>query len=522
MDSLSNLNPGSAIRCAILWLIWHFSVAGAAAVLLPPETTPKFRSDRVLIKPKSSASEFALGTLHRSERASLRRKYPQMGNLQVIHLPPGESVTNALRRYRASGLVEYAEPDYILQAARVPNETSYPDGSQWALFNWGQLGGTIDCDIDAAEGWDFAYDASSVIVSVLDSGVRVTHEDLAANLWTNPGEIPGNGVDDDANGYIDDVHGINAVNGSGDLTDEFGHGTHVAGIYGAIGDNGIGMVGTAWRAKMINCKFLDLSLQGSVSDAVECINYSRLNGAKIVNASWGGKSPTTYSSIALYDAINSLRQAGIIFVAAAGNFAVDNDGPEAFYPASFDLDNIISVAATTRDDDLAHFSDYGLNSVDLGAPGYIVYSAWSGSDSDYRTDDGTSMSAPHVAAACALAWTLSPTSSYQQIIQIVLAGVDPIPALAGKCRTGGRLNLYKVLSAAAGNILRLQLTMRGLNTGQFEFRVSGPPNTSFQLQSSTNLIHWVPGATFQIPVAGYLDLTAAADASAKFFRTVAP
>jgi subtilisin family serine protease len=503
---------------AVLSLAFPSLASQAFAVILPPASAA-FRDDRILIKPKLSAETWAFKILHQLAGATVHRVFPDIGNLHVIHLRGDDAVTNALRRYRESGLVEYAEPDYIVSAARTPNETAYVDGSQWALFNWGQLGGTTDCDIDAAEGWDLAYDASSVLVAVLDTGVRVTHEDLRANLWVNSGEIPANGIDDDSNGYIDDVHGINAIDGSGDLTDEFGHGTHVAGILGAVGNNGIGMVGTAWRATILNCKFLDLNLQGSISDAIECIDYARANGAKIFNASWGGITSSQFSSLALYDAIKSLRDQGIIFVAASGNFALDNDSANAFYPASFDLDNIISVAATTRDDGLAHFSDYGLNSVDLGAPGYIVYSCWSGHDSDYRTDDGTSMAAPQVAAACALAWTLAPGSSYQQIIQRVLAGAEPIPALAGKCRTGGRLNLFQVLSGLNGNHPELTLSCQTVGNGQLELEVSGPPGVTFELQASSDMIDWSSVHTNQIS-SGAVIIEVSLDQPARFFRTI--
>ncbi|HLP76170.1 MAG TPA: S8 family serine peptidase, partial [Candidatus Paceibacterota bacterium] len=249
----SRIRVEAMVVClAMLLLAAAFFSASAFAIILPISAQAlAFRSDRILVKPKPTTREANLTALRQNALDSLRRSYPKMGNLQVIHLSGRETVTNALRRYRQSGLVEYAEPDYILCAARTPNEPAYSDGSQWALFNWGQLGGTAGCDIDAARGWDFAYDASPVVVAVLDSGVRVTHEDLAANLWVNPGEIPGNGIDDDTNGYIDDVNGINAINGSGDLTDDFGHGTHVAGILGAVGNNGVGIVGTAWRAKML-------------------------------------------------------------------------------------------------------------------------------------------------------------------------------------------------------------------------------------------------------------------------------
>jgi subtilisin family serine protease len=503
-----------------LWMVVGLSCQ--ALVIAPAEVTNKFRPDRLLIKPRKEVASAMLNGLHQTAGGSVHRRYPTMGDLQVIRLPANVPVSTALRLYRASGLVEYAEPDYILHAAREPNDFHYSNGSQWPLFNWGQLGGTTDCDIDAPEAWDLASDAGSVLVSVIDSGIRVTHEDLVPNLWVNPGEIPGNGIDDDANGYIDDVHGINAINGTGNIVDEPSHGTHVAGILGAVGNNGIGIAGVAWRVKMMGCKFLDAQFQGAVSDAIECINYSRLKGARIINASWGGQTATQYSSAALYDAINSLRQAGIIFVAAAGNFTLDNDSSNAFYPASFDLDNIISVAATTRDDDIAHFSDYGLNSVDLGAPGYIVLSCWSSSDTAYDYDNGTSMAAPHVAAACALAWNRFPGESYSQIIQRVLAAVDPVPALAGKCRTGGRLNLKRVLEISTASV-PLTLTPQAYDEGQFQLRITGNPNTTVALQVSTDLQNWSSIQTNQIASDGSLEITDPnASTPLKFYRAVVP
>jgi len=401
-----------------------------------------YRGDRILVKPKTgitlSVPNLLLG-------ASVLHSFPTLGQLQVIQLPAGALVENALGVLRRSGLVEYAEPDFRVQSLQAPNDFRYNDGSLWGLNNTGQLGGVPDADIDAPEAWDVQNGASNIIVAVIDTGVRYTHEDLAGNMWINPGEIPGNGIDDDGDGYVDDIHGINTVNNTGDPNDDHGHGTHVSGTIGAVGNNNVGVVGVAWRVQIMACKFLDPSGNGFISDAIKCMDYARSKGAKIVNASWG---TTSFNSAALRDAIDSLRQAGIIFVAAAGNSAEDN-GVNPIYPASYDLDNIISVAATTRTDELASFSNYGATTVHLGAPGAAIFSCWNGSDSDYRYNDGTSMAAPHVSGTCALLMAHYPNENYQQIINRILSNVDPLPSLAGKCRTGGRLNLQKALGGSA-------------------------------------------------------------------------
>src|SRR5439155_453265 len=226
--------------------------------------------------------------------------------------------------------------------------------------------------------------------------------------------------------------------------DDHGHGTHVSGTIGAIGNNNVGVVGVAWKVQIMACKFLDSTGNGFISDAVKCIDYARSKGARVINASWG---TTTFTSQALRDAIDSARQAGIIWVAACGNSSEDN-AVDPIYPASYDLDNIISVAATTRTDDLAFFSNYGATTVDLGAPGAAIFSCWNGSDSDYRYYDGTSMAAPHVTGTCALLMAHFPNDNYQQIINRILSNVDPLPSLAGKCRSGGRLNLLKALGGS--------------------------------------------------------------------------
>jgi subtilisin family serine protease len=394
---------------------------------------------RFLVKPKPGGD---LSALHESLGVRVVESFPAIGGLQIVLTPVGVEMDAMLRRYQESGLADYAERDQMVHALGEPNDFRFHNGDLWHLKNNGQYGGIAGADISAPQAWDTIADAGNVIVAVIDSGVRATHEDLAPNLWRNAGEIPGNGLDDDGNGYVDDVHGINTVANNGNPNDEWGHGTHVAGILGAVGNNGVGVAGVCWRVQIMVLKFFDSPAQGPISDAIKCIDYARSKGAHVINASWGSNS---FHSLALRDAIASARDADIIFVAAAGNAAVNND-LAPLYPASYDLDNIISVAATTRSDTLATFANYGATTVHLGAPGQPVFSCWNTADNAYTNLSGTSMAAPIVAGACALARARYPQENYQQIIQRVLNAVDPLPGLAGKCVTGGRLNLQKLVN----------------------------------------------------------------------------
>ncbi|MFZ5831393.1 MAG: S8 family serine peptidase [Planctomycetota bacterium] len=321
----------------------------------------------------------------------------------------------------------------------VPNDTEF--GVEWGMHNTGQAGGTVDADIDAPEAWDVATGNRNVVVAVIDSGIDYAHPDLTANIWTNTREIANNNIDDDLNGYIDDVHGFDFYSYVGDPTDTFGHGTHVAGTIGAIGNNNIGVAGVNWQVSMMALKITTPGGGVPHSAAIEAINYATMmkftTGVNIVvsNNSWGGY---IYDGF-LRSAIDAHRSQGILFVASAGNDGFNNDQTPA-YPASYDLDNIISVAATDRFDDLAYFSNYGATTVDLGAPGVEIRSTVP--SNAYAMMSGTSMAAPHVSGVAALLASIAPTASYQHLRDAILGGVDPLTSLSGKTVTGGRLNAY--------------------------------------------------------------------------------
>ncbi len=389
--------------------------------------------------------------------------------LSLVKLPPAVAVLDAAIRFNQSPYVLYAQPNYKIRAMVVPNDPLFIQ--QWGLNNNGQMGGLRDADIDAPEAWDIETGSADIVVAVLDSGIDYTHPDLVDNMWINEGEVnePGvvdedidyNDVDDDGNGYIDDIYGYDFVDNDFDPMDEQFHGTHVAGIIGAVGNNGLGIAGVCWDVSLMALRMLDENGNGVTSDAIGAINYAISWNVDVINASWGGY----FYNMALYDTIAAADEAGILFVAAAGN---DGFGMAA-YPAGFDLDNIISVMATNQFDNMWGFSNYSLRDVDLGAPGVGIFSTtpveetdWmDGNDisTDYDFASGTSSAAPHVTGACALMKVVNPDLTYTQIKQIILRSVDP--TLPGLCVSGGRLNLYNALHLALkGTVLNTRTSRR--------------------------------------------------------------
>lgn len=395
-------------------------------------------SGEVIVKCKPGISSQAMNEIKTSLGATVMETTTTLG-IECWSIK-GMSVQEAIAQYSQNPLIEYIEPNYTISInTTIPNDPSF--NQLWGLDNNGQSGGTPDADIDAPEAWDIQT-GNNVLIGVIDTGVDYTHPDLINNIWTNPGEIAGDGIDNDGNGYVDDVHGYDFANNDGDPYDDNGHGTHVSGTIAADGNNGIGVTGVSWNAQIMGIKFLDANGFGDTFGAIQSVEYATLMGVQLTNNSWGGGG---YSQ-GLYDAIAAAGAAGQLFIAAAGNESNNNDSFPA-YPASYNLDNIISVAATDHNDQLAGFSNYGATTVDLAAPGVSVYSTMPGGEYGYLS--GTSMATPHVSGVASLIWSQFPNLTAEEVKARILSYTDPIPALNGITVSGGRLNAYSALTETA-------------------------------------------------------------------------
>lgn len=413
----------------------------SGGVAVQGQGSGSFVADEILVKVKPGVSVQALDKVSQQHNARVEKKIPR-SQFSVVKLPKGLPVTEAVKLYRASPEVEYAEPDYILtpdQTAPVtPADPDYP--KMYNLNNLGQTGGTPDADIDAPEAWNKTVGSPGVVVAVIDTDVDIDHPDLKGNIWVNKGEIPGNNLDDDNNGYVDDVNGWDFYNNDAtvyDAADGKTHGTHVAGTIAAEGSNGTGITGVSWNAKIMPLKFIGPT-GGKTSDAIEALTYAVNNGATISNNSWGGGN----FSQALLDAIRAADTAGHLFVSSAGNGGTDSIGDNTdiapHYPSGYDSPNIISVGASNNTDALAGFSNYGPATVDLTAPGVGILSLAPGGL--YRYASGTSMAAPHVSGVAALIKSKYPDLDDGQLKARILGSVDRKPNLQSKVLSGGRLN----------------------------------------------------------------------------------
>ena len=466
------------------------------------------------IKQKTTSEKHRL--LSNLGNVTINREYDIVPGLTLVTLPKEKSIEDALLEVSDNKDILYAHPNYLLYALlNIPNDPKFNE--QWGVNNTGKamyspaleyyLSSTSDSDIDTPETWNMIYD-NDIIIAVIDSGIDYNHPDLQDNIWRNPLEEPndanndgypgiqgidddGDGLidedsmdnepgdpnytndlvnDDDENGFNDDIYGYDFCTRYGkqrdsDPMDDYLHGTHCSGIIGATGNNSTGVVGICWNVKIMAIKFLAYDGSGITSDAIDSIEYAVQMGAKILSNSWGGG----YYSEGLEETIANALEEGVLFIASAGNIGYDNDS-YPHYPSSYDLDNVISVLSTdfndkrSYHDNLGYYyswvSNYGKESVDLGAPGSNILSTFPtymttamqnpfyNFHTYYDIISGTSMAAPHVAGACALVWAANPNLTHLEVKQKIMDAVDPLDDLVEKCVTEGRLNVCNAVLAA--------------------------------------------------------------------------
>ena len=432
----------------LLALLWPVAAIGGPAVHVPDELLVRFRAGTA---PAHGAA------LHAAAGAVPLRSFTTVRDLHLVKLPRGLSTAQAIARYRRLPEVLYVEPNHVVTLQAVPNDPHFLAGDLWGL-NAGIL--TQDIDIDGPEAWDLATGSANVVVAVIDSGIDYTHEDLAANMFRNDPDCNANGVDNDGNGFVDDCFGIAPINGNSDPIDDNDHGSHVAGTIGAVGNNGVGVAGVNWNVRLLPCKMFNADGFGTIAAAIACLDYVAVmkdRGVNIVatNNSWSSQE----FSQSLLDAIDAHRQRGILFVAAAGNYAYcpscrmdpDNDRKPT-WPANYYLPNVIAVANSNSAGYLNVTSGYGRRTMHIAAPGTNILSTIVGNA--YEVFTGTSMAAPHVTGVAALLKAQPPARDWKAIKNLILAGAEgDLYPDNDKLITNKRLNARGSLACANSTVL---------------------------------------------------------------------
>jgi len=434
-----------------------------------------FVDGEILVKFSPAANAFQRNAILSNRGATRLRRFNALG-IEHVRVQPRLGIAAAIAMFEGVPGVVLAQPNYVRRAIRTtpPDDPLWLDQSLWGLAK-----------IGAHSVWsDFTVGDGSVVIANIDTGVDYTHPDLSANMWRNPLETPGNGIDDDGNGYVDDVYGIDTVNHDTNPIDDHGHGTHTSGTAAAAGNNGIGVVGVNWNAKILACKFLSASGSGTDAGAIECFDYivalkNRGENIRVSSNSWGSPRGSGPPAVAVQAAIDAAGAAGIINVFGAGNEGTNNDAAP-FDPASYTLDSIVSVASSGRNDGRSVFSNYGATSVDLAAPGEDILSTYPGAAYSYAS--GTSMATPHVAGVAALLAKMDPAISVPAIKSLLLDNVDQSGKWAGRVASGGRLNAFRAASALGP----------GSNNTPPEVSITSP----------------IAGATFREPATFTIDATA--------------
>ena len=408
-----------------------------------------YTDNQILVRYRESAPESVRTAIPARLGTTVEREFGLLGNMQLVGLPKGLTVQQGIKRFLEQPEVLYAEPNYKVKAQAIPNDPEF--SSQWGLQNTGQDGGAAGADIQAPEAWDLTTGSKDVVIAVIDSGVDYTHPDLVDNIFRNDDECDGNGLDDDGNGYIDDCHGINTLEWNSDPMDDHYHGTAVAGVIGASGDNAIGIAGVNWNVGILPCRFFNIDGYGTLAGVIGCLDYvagMKERGVNIVatNNSWNGG----VHSHALYDAIKMQMDRGILFITSARNIGSDND-KVLIYPCSYDLPNIICVTSTNSSDRYAQSSNYGRTTVHLDAPGENIYSTAPADYGNYRAYDGTSMAAAFVSGVAGLVRAHLPQADWREVRNRILAGGDLLYGL--RTISDRRVNAYGALTCRDSVVL---------------------------------------------------------------------
>ena len=398
---------------------------------------PEYVEGELLVKFSTQISAQAADAELQSLGVQIIKEYTRF-NIFKCSYPAGTDMQQLEQQADNNPNIEYCEPNYIYHILEtIPNDPDF--SAQWALKN------SRDADIDAPEAWDMQTGSRDVVVGIIDTGIDYDHPDLKDNMWTNPGESGGgketNGVDDDGNGFIDDFRGWDFINNDNDPFDDNQHGTHVGGIVGAVGNNGRGVAGANWTVSLVGLKFLSGSGSGSTADAIDAIQYATQMQIPILNNSWGGGS----RSQALADAIEQANQAGILFLAAAGNSGSNNDRTNN-YPSNYESENVVAIASSTDRDALSSFSSYGATTVDLAAPGSDILSTIPGGR--YASFSGTSMATPYAAGVAALVMAQFPGIDHVSVKYRLMGSTDPKSDFEDRTVSGGRLNAANALSTS--------------------------------------------------------------------------
>jgi hypothetical protein len=422
----------------LIWFVFFLPACQISSYGSSPADAP----DELLVVMKNKSPDFQSWLKQENLKSSLLQTIVlHRGTTRekhVFRIQPDRKVDLSTKARRLKSLpgVVHVQPNYRYHLLEnLPDDPSF--SQQWGLKNTGQFNGTPGADIHAPAAWEITTGTHAVVVAVIDTGVDYTHPDLQANLWTNPGEInPSDGIDDDDNGYVDDWRGWDFHDNDNDPWDDHSHGTHVSGIIGAAGNNGVGVSGVCWQVTLMPLDTFDSSGESLTSSLVEAIAYAEMMGAKLINASWGDPDEDPL----LEETIRSFTAAGGLFIAAAGNEnGKDNDVFTSF-PANYSIDGLLSVGASNVLDQAASFSSIGNNRVHLFAPGSGIYSTYPTTSLTYGMKSGTSMAAPMVTGAAALLCGWNPALDNLSIKYRLMGTVDRLDALEDLCKSGGRLN----------------------------------------------------------------------------------